>query len=163
MAKGDYSKTTWNNGVAPAINANNLQNIEDKIYELDNITSKTDSVVDTTTISGSGSYDLTINTGLLYNNFAEVWIQNKNDDEKWSQLKITDNSLGAYCVSSDNKMQVFLNLSPEIFSSAGADIYLYSAYLDSGTNNRDIVLTFKNSNVASKDLDIQLRYYTTQK
>lgn len=36
MALGDYTKTTYNNGATPAINATNLNNSEDKIKELDN-------------------------------------------------------------------------------------------------------------------------------
>ena len=35
MAIGDYSKTTYANGVAPAINATNLNNNENKVKELD--------------------------------------------------------------------------------------------------------------------------------
>lgn len=37
MAAGDYSKTTYVNGSAPAISASNLNNIEDKVDELDTI------------------------------------------------------------------------------------------------------------------------------
>lgn len=37
MAAGDYSKTTYVNGGAPAISASNLNNIEDKVDELDTI------------------------------------------------------------------------------------------------------------------------------
>ena len=37
MAAGDYSKTTYVNGSAPAISASNLNNIEDKVDELDAI------------------------------------------------------------------------------------------------------------------------------
>ena len=35
MALGDYVKTAYANGTTPAINATNLNNIEDKVYELD--------------------------------------------------------------------------------------------------------------------------------
>jgi len=35
MASGDYSKTQYNNGAPPAINKTNLNNIEDKVDELD--------------------------------------------------------------------------------------------------------------------------------
>lgn len=35
MAIGDYNKTIWQNGGTPAINAGNLNNIENKLKELD--------------------------------------------------------------------------------------------------------------------------------
>ncbi len=47
MALGDYTKTTFANGVSPAINATNLNNNENKTKELDTAVAGIDSDVTT--------------------------------------------------------------------------------------------------------------------
>ena len=42
MALGDYVATLWANGTTPAINQTNLNNIEDKVLELDTAAEKND-------------------------------------------------------------------------------------------------------------------------
>ena len=90
-----YTKTTWSNGQAPAINDTNLNKIENGIYNNDALISTILSCIGiaTNTWSSSGTY--AINDIVVYNNKLYVNLTGTNtstapssDTTNWSETTI---------------------------------------------------------------------------
>lgn len=93
-----YTKTTWVNDQAPAINATNLNHIETGIYDNDSKITETLTTlgVSTNTWSTSGTYsegDIVVYSNKLYKNITGNYTSTNpaSDTTNWQLIKIIDN------------------------------------------------------------------------
>jgi hypothetical protein len=152
MARADYTRTTYVGGTTPAINSTNLNNIENKVNELDKLVPKYGvETYNGDVMNGLSTLTKTIDIGVTGIKGVCVFRSTSNHiDYVW----MFGNDAPNESTSNMYNYGVTTYLSAQYYDNTGNNIRIKSCYLLSTS----IVIIFENPTASNKTLYAQVRY-----